>query len=437
MSNFKIIFIGIFVAGAVFGLLVFSGIINIGGSTTTTVAGTATIWGTLDQQALSGFISDFNNQSKDIHIAYVQKDSASFDSDLIEALANGTPPDLVLLPDNLIWRFQGKLTHIPFASLPAATFSSTFADSATIFSATDGTIAVPWVADPLVLYYNRDLLASIGYAQPPATWQQFVDSIPLLTKKQADLTLTQSGTAMGTYKNIAHPKDILALLFMQSGSPFITQSNGALAVHFGTTSTKIENDASLAAMQFYMGFSNPINSEYSWNAGQPLDRQAFAESNLAYYFGTASELPQIRAQNPNLNFGIALPPSGVNGLPSTTGHSYGFAIPKSAPNQLLSYTTTTLLANAANETAFITKYGGVLSLIPTRRDVLAVKPTTDPYLGFLYNAELVHKSWIDPSPAFSDTIFSSLIKDISSSALDPSQALSKASAQLSALGAKN
>ena len=436
MSNFKIILIGIFVAGAVLGLLVFSGIITLGSSSTTTVSGNAVIWGTLDQRALSGFFSDFNTLSKDVHVSYEQKNPATLDTDLVEALAVGNPPDLVLLPDNLIARFQDKLTHIPFSSLPAATFSSTFADSANIFSVSDGSIAVPWLADPLVLYYNRDLLASIGYAQPPATWQQFVDSIPLLTKKQADLTLTQSGTAMGTYKNIANPKDILALLFMQSGSPFITLTNGAVAVHFGNTATQTESDASLAAMKFYMGFSNPTSDTYSWNAGQPLDRQAFTNSTLAYYFGLASELPQIRAQNPNLNFGIALPPQGLSGTTMTTGRSYGFAIPKSAPNQLLSYTATTLLANAANETTLVTKYGGLLSLIPSRRDVLAVKPTIDPYLGFLYNAELVHKSWLDPNPKYSDVIFSSLIRDINSSALDPMSALSKASQQLSVLGAQ-
>ncbi len=436
MSNFKIIFIGIFIAGAVFGLLVFSGIISVGSSSTTTVKGTVTIWGTLDQQAMTGFMSDFNLTSQDIHATYVQKDAATFDSILVEAIASGTPPDLVLLPDNLIWRMQDKLTHIQFSSLPLATFQSTFADSANIFSVSDGTIAVPWVADPLVLYYNRDLISAAGLAQPPATWQAFVDSIPLLTKKQSDLTLTQMGAALGTYKNIAHPKDLLALLFMQSGSPFITSTGGTLGVHFGATGTTAENDAAIAAMNFYMGFSDPLKQVYTWNNGEPLDRDAFIQSSLAYYFGTASELPAIRAQNPNLNFGITIPPRGATGTPMTTGRSYGFAIPLATKNQLLAYTATTLLANAANETDLATKSATTLALIPSRRDVLAAKPKDDPYLGFLYNAVLVQKPWLDPNPTVSSQIFSNLIRDINSSTLDVGSALGKAAAQLGALGAK-
>ncbi len=433
MSNFKLIFIGVFIAGAVFGLLVFSGIINVGGSSTATVAGNVVVWGTLDTRAISTFVSDFDTRSKDIQITYVEKDPVTFDSALVEALATGNPPDLVLLPDDLIWRFRDKLTHIPFASLPAATFQTTFADSANVFGVSDGYIAVPWAADPLVMYYNKDLLASVGMAQPPAGWQAFLDSVPLLTKKQSDLSLTQMGAAFGTYKNISHPKDILALLFMQSGSPFITDTGGSLDVHFGSTASNGEGAAAIAAMNFYMGFSDPLKQAYSWNAGSPLDRKAFVESDLAYYFGTASELPQIRAENPNLNFGIALPPQGVSGTPLTTGSSYGLAIPKTASNQLLSYTAATLLASAESETSLVTSTNATLALIPTRRDVLAIKPISDPYLGFLYNAALVQRSWIDPNPVVSSQVFAGLVKDISSSTLRADEALSKASAQLSIL----
>ncbi len=436
MSNFKLIFIGIFVAGAIGGLLVFSGIINVGGSSATTVQGSATVWGTLDDTAFSAFLTSFNNSSKDVHVTYVQKDPATLDSDLTEALASGTPPDLVLLPDNLVWRYQDKLIHIPFSTLPTATFQTTFVDSADIFLASDGTVALPFAADPLVMYYNKDLLASAGIAQPPTNWQDFLNSIPLMTKKKSDLTLTQMGAAMGAYTNIAHAKDILAMLFMQSGSQFITDTGGMLDVHFGSNAQGNEEADAASAMNFYMGFSDPLKQDYTWNAGSPLDRDAFTQSSLAYYFGSASELPLIRAQNPNLNFGIALPPQGVSGTPLTTGTSYGFAIPKTAPNELLSYTAATLMISAASETSLVNTTGTTLALIPTRRDVLTIKPTSDPYLQFLYNAALVQHSWLDPNPTVSDQIFGDLVKNISSSTFDTDSALTQASAQLQTLNAK-
>ena len=436
MSNFKLIFIGIFIAGAAFGLMVFSGIIKIGSSTTTTVKGTVVVWGTISQKSLTGFLGDFNTYSHDIHITYVEKNAATFDNELVEAIATGAPPDLVILPDSLVWRFEDKITHIPFASLPVATYQSTFVDSTNVFAASDGTLAVPWVVDPLVMYYNRDLLASAGIAQPPSSWQDFVNTVPLLVKKQSDLTLTQNAAALGSYKNIAHAKDILALLFMESGSPFITGTGGALAVHFGTGSGTGEQKGAVAAADFFMSFSDPLKQSYTWNAGETFDRDAFVQSSLAYYFGRASELPLIRSQNPNLNFGIAIPPRGLSGAPMTTGGVYGLAIPKTASNQLLSFTAATLIANAANETSLATKFGASLALIPSRRDVLAIKPTSDPYLGFLYNAALVQKSWIDPNPVVSSQILNTLVQDISSSTLDTDGALGKAATQLSALGGK-
>lgn len=437
MSNFKIIFITAFVVAALFGFLVFSGIIHFGSTATTTtnIQGTVTIWGTVDSRAMAAFVTDFNIHNANIHIAYQQKDTSTFDQSLVEAIAGGTPPDLVLLPNNLVWRFQNKLTHIPFASLPAQTFQSTFISAANVFTAPDGTLAVPWAADPLVVYYNRDLLQAQGIAVPPKNWTEFSSTVSALTKKTSDLTITTAGTAMGTYANIFHAKDILALLFMQSGSSFITtNASGALAVDFGPVANADRNAAAIAATNFYMAFSDPLKPVYTWNGGEPYDRDAFIQSKLAYYFGTASELPIIRSQNPNLNFGIALPPQGVGGTPLTTGAVYGLAIPKSAPNQLLSYTATTLLASVQSESALTNDLQSSAALIPVRRDVLAQKPAADPYLSFLYDAVLIERSWIDPNPAVSEQIFSSFIRSISSSALPVDQALAKMATQLGALG---
>jgi ABC-type glycerol-3-phosphate transport system substrate-binding protein len=435
MSNFKLILIGIFAAAAVFGMMVFSGIISLGGSSSATeVQGSVTVWGTFDSRALSGFLSDFNTRNQKISIIYQQKDAASFDAALIEAIAAGSPPDLVLLPDNLVWRYQNKMAHIPFTSLPAQTFQATFVSAGDIFAAADGYVAVPWATDPLVMYYNRDMLQGVGIALPPATWQDFTASVPLLAKKQVDLTLTQMAAALGSYANVAHAKDILALLMFENGNPFITGTATRPSVHFGAGSMGTDSVSAAQALDFYMAFSNASKQVYTWNAGQALDRDAFTQSSLAYYFGLASELPLIRAANPNLNFGIALPPQAPGKTPVTSGRIYGFAIPKSAPNQILSYTAATLLASSESEQALTTKTGADLALVPVRRDVLAAKPAGDAYLGLLYDAALVQRSWLDPYPSASSPIFAALVRDVSSSSLSVETALTKAAAQLNQLG---
>jgi ABC-type glycerol-3-phosphate transport system substrate-binding protein len=432
MAYFKNIVLGIFIVGAIVGVLMFGGIIKIGGNApaATEIKGTVVIWGTFSQQAMTPFLADYRLANVNIHVNYVEKDSATFSNSLVEAIASGTPPDLVILPDNLINRFKDKVTHISFLSIPADTFTNTYISAANIFTAKDGIIALPWATDPVIMYYNRDMLQSAGIANPPKNWQEFTDSIKLLTIKQSNLTITQSAAALGTYANIAHVKDILALLFMQTGNPFMAYDYIRFTAYFGGGMTPNESNIANQVMSFYSAFADPVKSVYTWNAGQPLDRDMFTQSALAYYFGSASELPAIRAKNPNLNFGIALPPQSVTGNILTSGRIYGFAIPKTAPNQLVSYTAATLLSNAAAETSLSGNSAVTLSLIPVRRDVLANKQISDQYLNFLYKTALVQKSWFDPDPVASDQILGSMIKNINSSLLDIGSALGKAESQL-------
>ena len=282
------------------------------------------------------------------------------------------------------------------------------------------------------MYYNRDITDGAGLAKVPSTWTAFSDSVPLLTKKQSDLSLTQSATALGTFKNITHAKDIIALLLLEANNPVITTAGSQIVTHFGPTAQGVENDTAVQALNFYMAFSDPVKNVYSWNAGQIQDRDAFLRGTLAYYFGSASELPAIRAQNPNLNFDVVMPPQS-GPIPLTTGRLYGLAIPKAASNQVLSYTAATLLVSAESESALNTKVGTTLALQPVRRDTLAAKPVSDPYATLLYNAALVMRPWFDPDPQVSSSIFSTLVGDISSGVLPTDQALSKAASQFAAL----
>ena len=438
MGIFKNVILGIFIAGAILGLAVFAGLIKIGGSSSSdgAVKGTAVMWGTFSALSMQPLLSDFKDNNNDVNIQYVEKDPDTFSNDITESIASGTPPDLIIMPDNLINHFQNKVTHIPYTSIPADTYTNTFISAANIFMAKDGIVALPWAADPLIMYYNRDMLQSAGYAKPPTTWQDFTDSIKNLTIKQNNLAITQSATALGSYSNIAHAKDILALLFLQTGNPFMSYDGTVFTAYFGDGGTANEKNVSQQVMNFYMAFSDPVKAVYSWNAGEPLDREMFTQSSLAYYFGSASELPGIRATNPNLNFGIALPPQSSTSTVVTTGRMYGIVIPKSAPNQLLSFTAASLLTNAVAEKSLSANAAVTLSLLPVRRDVLATNDVSDQYLNFLYKTVIVQKSWYDPSPVDSDQILNEMVKNINSSLLDTPSALSKAEVELEAAAKK-
>src|ERR1035437_1764158 len=95
--NFQLIILIVFIIAAVFGVLVFSGAIPLGKSSTGSL-GTVVLWGTISTQAIAIPLKDFNDANPTFVVNYVQKSSDTFDQDLLEALAVGAGPDMFFLP---------------------------------------------------------------------------------------------------------------------------------------------------------------------------------------------------------------------------------------------------------------------------------------------------------------------------------------------------
>src|SRR3989344_9647409 len=96
-GNFQVIIIIVFIALAVFGILVFSGAIPIGDDDAPGSGGTVVLWGTVKNTAMAEFLEDFNKANPAFTVKYVEKSADTFNQDLLEALAAGTGPDLFFL----------------------------------------------------------------------------------------------------------------------------------------------------------------------------------------------------------------------------------------------------------------------------------------------------------------------------------------------------
>lgn len=120
-----------------------------------------------------------NIQNKTLTISYAQVAPATLRTDLIEALANGTAPDAIIADSGQLFSFADKLYTIPFSTYPERLYRDSFVDGASLFLTKEGVVASPLVVDPLVVYYNKDLLAGKNYVTPPATWTDLVQSLPL------------------------------------------------------------------------------------------------------------------------------------------------------------------------------------------------------------------------------------------------------------------
>lgn len=422
---FQIVFIIIFVAGAIFGILVFSGAIKLG-EDATKASGTVVLWGTTKTEIMSKSMEDFNRVNTDFKVNYVEKSAESFDQDLLEALASGAGPDMFFLPDNLAFHYSNKILAIPYTSYPLVTYKNTFVGAGDVFLTGGGILAFPMTVDPLVMYYNRSTLDSNAITYPPKTWDELTALVPIVTKKDNSNKIITSAVALGYFSNVVHAKDILATMFMQTGNPIITEENGLLRSALDSYNQRRDLPS---VLQFYTSFADPVNSAYSWNKSFSSSIDAFSREDLAFYFGFASELRVLVNRNPNQNLGVAPMPQFADMTAKTTGaHVTGVAISSASKNLTAAFTVASLLAT----TNFASQFANALQIPPARRDLLITKPS-DAYGPIFYDSALYGKSYLDPSPSGTDDIFRNMIDSALSNNKTTREAVTDASSRLDLL----
>lgn len=423
-GNFQIILIIIFLAAAVFGVLVFSGTIPLGNKADQPGGlGTVVLWGTVPTTIMSPLIDRFNNDHPSFIVKYVQKFKETFDKDLLKALAAGTGPDIFFIPNDLAFSYSDKIFTIPYTSYPVASFKNNFASVGEVFLTSKGILAFPLTIDPMVMYYNRSILDSNGVVYPPKYWDEFVDFVPILTKKDAEGKIIKSAFALGQFSNVMHAKDILATLFMQTSNPIVAEQNGVFVSMLNNSTRQYNLDSIL---KFYTNFSDSLKDVYSWNRAFPNSQDAFSAENLAFYFGFGSELESLVKKNPNQDFFIAPMPQIKNANNKlTSAHVTGIAVSSFSKN----FNTAFLAASGISTSDFALEFAKALGVAPARRDLLKDIPT-DAHSAIFYASALYSRSWLDPSPEDTDEVFRGMVEKVLSNNLSPEAAVNDADTKL-------
>ena len=426
MSKFKVGLYIVFSVFIVLAVIVFAS--SKGGSSTTQT--NVTVWGFVPTNTFNIFYQSTSLAgSKTLHVTYIEKTSANFQSDFINALANAAGPDIVMLSEDMLYNNENKLFLIPYTSYDERTFKNTFIQEGEDFLSPTGVYAVPFVIDPLVMYWNRDIFNTAGISQPPQYWDQFLTLPKQLSVVDKSGNITQSAVALGEWQNVNNAKAILANLMLQAGTPIVdtTGPTPRAALLYTTGSNAVSPGQS--SVDFYTQFSNPVGPTYSWNRAMDDSQTVFLSGNLGVYFGFASELPTLRAKNPNLNFDVAaLPQPRQNTMQTVFAKIYGLSIVKQSKNVDAAFQVIAALTTADS----ITKLDAVTDLPPVRRDLLATQPT-DPYQNIFYRSALVAKGWLDPSAQATDAAFQNMIESITGGQSNTSDALSTVNDKINAL----
>ncbi|MDB5255263.1 MAG: protein of unknown function with transrane region [Candidatus Nomurabacteria bacterium] len=422
-SSFQTILIIVFIVGFVIAVAVFSGIFSSSSTTTsTTPAGSVVVWGVLPMSEMQKYVDNFNSENYGYTLNYTQHSPDTFYQELITTLADGQSPDLVLINAEQYPQLSSKLYTIPFSAYTERTFRDTNIDGAQLFLSATGVGALPLLVDPMVVYYNKDILASKNFLSPPSTWDDLQATIPLLTKRDARQQITQSAIAMGQTTNVLHFRDILSTLFLQTGNTIVT--NKQVTLNQGTSATEVP--PTVEALNFYTSFSNPTTNNYTWNGSLSESLQNFLAGKSAFYIGRASELFTIQSQNPNLNFDVTkMFQSSATGRAVTYGSFISVGIMAKAPNPVAAYAAASQMAASTSIDALSKQF----SLPPVRRDLLQISQS-NPYVSVFFQSALSAFSWPDPNPASTKVIFRDMINNVNSNTADTQTAIYDATRDL-------
>lgn len=429
----QVILIGVSVIAIVVAVVMFS--LFRGGSSIPT-NGTVILWGTISDEIFNAVLVDLDAKGKKIEgVKYVEKKSNTIEAELLKSIAEGNGPDLVLLGEKQIVLNQKLLQLIPFKSYPLRDYQDLFIEESSLLISRDGIIGFPFLVDPIVMYYNRDLLTNAGYSKPPQTWTEVLAIAPTLTQKDSSFNISKSTIALGSFDNITNAKDIYWTLMLQAGNPVIkrTAENQDQKEVYQTIfqdSLNFTLNPAYAATNFYTQFSNPTKTVYSWNRSLQSSQTLFTSGDLVFYLGKISELPLIKRLNPNLNFDVTLVPQSQS---STRKVTYGamsvLTIPRTTKNLKGAVFTIGALTSKDAQSAF----AKALSVSTVRKDILATPDKASPYESIFSKAAIMSQGILEPDSFKMDVIIKELIDTVVSGQYEVSEAVSRANEKISLL----
>ncbi len=422
----KNIITAVFVVGALFGFLIFSGAIDLD-DTTTEARGSVLVWGTIDGQIMQKYIDLAKNRN--LTVTYNQKRPETYENELVNAFASGVGPDLFIMPHENILRHSDKVLEIPYTSFSKKVYESTYIDEAKLFLTDTGVIAFPLVVDPLIMYYNKSLISSAFLLDIPQNWGELTEFSQAITQYSGTGEISISAVALGTFGNILNSKAILSALLMQNGNAIVGTDNRDFTKFSLLNASGEAQLKATQALDFYTSFARFGNDNYAWNEALVDSRNKFIAGELALYFGRASEVGDISRKNPNLDFGAELLPQVEgNTTKLTQGAMTGIGISKQTKNVNGSIAVASTLAGSV----IVDGLAAELQVAPARKDLLRNKPD-DAFKTLVYNSAIIARGWIDPDPEKTSELFRTMIRDINTGASNSSSSIERMSVNLDTL----
>lgn len=379
------------------------------------------VWGLWQESSwMDPVIKSFKDQTG-IDVEYKKIASvATYEKELLSALAEGRGPDVFVIHHTWVESKRGLMSPAPSDVISERQVRDEFVPVVADDLVRDGLVyALPTSVDTLALYYNQDLLAAAGIANPPVTWQEFQRDVEKLTQVTRLGIIDQSAAAMGTAANVNRAPDILQLLMLQSGLSLIDKDGRSDIAGDGIGER---------ALTFYTDFSNKSKQVYTWDLAQDYSIDAFAEGKTAMMINYSYHVPTIKAKNPRLRFAIAAAPQIADSTAKSFAAYWPFAVSNSSRSPQAAWNFVRFLTSAGPSQEINKEQQAP----PARRDVIP-QIQTDPILGVYADQALTAVSWPRLDITATDAIFNAMIDEVVTGATNIPDSVRKAKGQLEKL----
>jgi len=282
------------------------------------------IWGSFDDS--NDLVTIFNAFQKADpfvrNINYKKIPIQSYETELIDALASGNGPDIFLVNNAWMPRYEDKVYPAPSPIMNEQTFRNNFVDVvADDFMGKSGEIyGAPLSVDSLALYYNKDIFNSVGITSPPSTWSELLDDTKKITLINDVSEIERAGVALGTADNINRSTDIIDLLLLQNGAQLPSRESVAFKPDFNIGKNVLD---------FYTQFSRFSSPVYSWNKRLHYSIDAFCEGDLGMMINYSWQIDTIKNKNAKLNFAVANVPQISSNQPVNYANYWSFVVNRS------------------------------------------------------------------------------------------------------------
>lgn len=428
MDKQKILIIGAIAAVVLIGILIF-GIKRGGGPRSATLE----FWSIYDDLDVYGdLIEAYQKENENITINYHKKSFDNYENELINALAAGKGPDIFSIHHTWLAKYKDKINPMPPLEgfMTPKNFQDTFVDVAySDLVDTDKIYAVPFYVDTLALYYNKDFFNSAGIPSPPVTWDEFLDDVEMLTRKDQWGNIERSGIAMGTAENVNRSTDILAMLMLQTGAQMVDSSRSRATFNQTTYLEEGAFSPGRDALRFYTDFSNPTKRIYTWNREMPYSIDAFYEGKTAMMVNYSYHINTIRAKSPYLNFGVApVPQIKDRKFDINYANYWAQVVSKNSKNSAEAWKFLIYLTRQDNLKKYLEK-----AKRPTSRRDLVEWQRNDSDLGVFANQSLPARSWYQIDSQAIEKIFADMVESVVLGGQTLDQAINKAVDQINIL----